>query len=154
MLAPSTSLEDPGHRGRAAGEEEVVGIGPPGGAQANGGALADLDPADPRGVGPGVDLASTPGSHHGSALGLGCIRRLAADGPQRADGAVQALPDLGRHVVAAVDDRRGARVGAPGLGLLVVGEGQHAQGEDLVDLGGVAEVARRSRGRPPGGRRG
>ena len=54
---------------------------------------------------------------------------------------MEAGPDLGREVVAAVDDGRGAGVGPPGLGLLVVRQGEHPQGEDLVDLGRVAEVA-------------
>ena len=34
-----------------------------------------------------------------------------------------------------------AGVGAPGLAFLLIGERQHTQGEDLVDLGGVVEVA-------------
>ena len=51
--------------------------------------------------------ASTPGSHHGAAPG--CDGSGAgADARQRADGAVQPLPHLGRHVVPAVDDGRGA----------------------------------------------
>ena len=44
--------------------------------------------------------------------------------------------------VAAVDDRRGPRVGGPRLGLLRVGHRHHPQGEDLVDLGGVEQRAR------------
>ena len=152
--APSTSLEHAGDRGRTAGEEEVVGVGPPRGVQANRRALPDLDPADPRGVGPGVDAGVDrwlpPRQRRlGGSASSGLGRRT-----DRADRAVQALPDLGRHVVAPVDDRGGAAVGAARLGLLLVGERQHAQGEDLVDLGRVAEVARRSRARPPGGRRG
>ncbi len=54
---------------------------------------------------------------------------------------MQPLPDLGCEPVDAVDDRGGSGVGAAGLGLLLVGEGEHAQGQDLVDLGGVEEIA-------------
>ena len=39
---------------------------------------------------------------------------------------------------------------AAGLGLLLVGQGEHAQREDLVDLGRVVEVARRSPGATSG----
>ncbi len=84
----------------------------------------------------GSTSASTPGSHQGSGTGSS----TAPDGLERSDRAVQAGPDLGWHVVAAVDDGGRSRVGAPGLGLLLVGEGEHAQGQDLVDLGGIAEV--------------
>ena len=76
-----------------------------------------------------------------SASGSG-VRPLATGvGCSDADRAVQPRPHLGRHVVAAVDDRRRPRIGAARLGLLVVGEGQHPQREDLVDLGRVVEVA-------------
>ena len=68
--------------------------------------------------------------------------RRRSRGASDADRAVQSLPHLGRHVVEAVDDRGGARIGAAGLGLLVVGQRQHAQREDLVDLGRVEQVAR------------
>ena len=61
--------------------------------------------------------------------------------PIAAHLAVQAGEDLGREALDPVDDGRGPRVGAAGQALLVVGEGQDAQGEDLVDLGGVAHVA-------------
>jgi len=37
-------------------------------------------------------------------------------------------------------------IGSARLGLLVVGEGEDAQGQDLVDLGRVAEVAGAFRG--------
>ena len=50
-------------------------------------------------------------------------------------------PQLGRHVVAAVDDGGGPRIGAACLRLLVVGQGQHAEREDLVDLGRVVQIA-------------
>ncbi len=50
------------------------------------------------------------------------------------------VPRLGGQAVASVDDRGGPGVGAPGLALLIVGQGQHPEGQDLVDLGGVIEV--------------
>ncbi|HEV2871467.1 MAG TPA: hypothetical protein VG409_08590, partial [Actinomycetota bacterium] len=59
-----------------------------------------------------------------------------------ADGAVEALQQLGGHAVDPVDDRRRPLVGRPGLALLGLGEGHGAQGQDLVDLGGVEQVAR------------
>ena len=55
---------------------------------------------------------------------------------------MEALQELGRHVVDPVDDRRRPLVGRPGLALLGLGEGHGAQGQDLVDLGGVEQVAR------------
>ena len=73
---------------------------------------------------------------------------------QRADRAVQPLQISGGMRVDRVDDRRGPRVGRPGLGLLLVGEHQRAQGEDLVDLGAVEQVRSCSPGRAAGGRRG
>ena len=45
------------------------------------------------------------------------------------------------HRVAAGQDRRRPRVGAAGLGLLLLGHRHDPQGEDLVDLGGVEQVA-------------
>ena len=59
---------------------------------------------------------------------------------------MQSRPDLRREVVEAVDDLGRPGVGAPGLRLLLVGEGEHTQAEDLVDLGGVEEVADALRG--------
>ena len=60
----------------------------------------------------------------------------------RADRPVQALPDLRGHRVHGVDDRGRARVRRPRLRLLLVGEHQRAQAEDLVDLGAVEQVRR------------
>ena len=54
-----------------------------------------------------------------------------------AKDAVQPLQLGRRHLLAAVDDRRRARIRGPGLRLLLVGQRQHAQGQDLVDLGRV-----------------
>jgi hypothetical protein len=45
------------------------------------------------------------------------------------------------HRVALRQDGGGPRVGPAGVCLLVVGHGHHPQGEDLVDLGGVEQVA-------------
>ena len=59
---------------------------------------------------------------------------------------MQAGPRLRRHVVAAGHDLRCPWVGAACLGLLVVGQRQHPEGEDLVDLGGVAQVTGALRG--------
>ena len=58
-----------------------------------------------------------------------------------AHGAVQPLHDLGRHGVGAADDLARPCVGAAGLALLLVGERHDPQGENLVDLGRVAEIA-------------
>ena len=102
----------------------------------------------------GSTAASTAGSHHGSG------GSSAAGSPRSGgDRARRIVPcrrahTLRRHVVAAIDDRGGARVGAARLGLLLVGQREHAQREDLVDLGRVVEVAVALRARPPGGRRG
>jgi hypothetical protein len=63
-----------------------------------------------------------------------------------AHDAVQPLQLRGRELLAPVDDRRRAGVGGAGLCLLVVGQGQHAQREDLVDLGGVEHRDRALRG--------
>ena len=65
-----------------------------------------------------------------------------ADCPDGAHLAVQAGEHLRREPLDPVDDRGGPRVGAAGQPLLVVGEREDPQGEDLVDLGGVAHVAR------------
>ena len=53
---------------------------------------------------------------------------------------MQAVEQLRGHGVDPVDDGCGTVVGAPRLPLLLVGEGEDAQGEDLVDLGGVEHV--------------
>ena len=81
----------------------------------------------------------TPASSGAPRMRRGRRRRAGAQG---ADRAVQALPDLGRHRVHGVDDRGRARVRRPGLRLLLVGEHQRAQAEDLVDLGAVEQVRR------------
>ena len=92
------------------GEEQVVGVGAARRvAAARAVPAADVDAADHDGVGPRVDrgvdgrLPPRHGTRRRRRVGAG-RRRL-----QRADRAVEARPHLGRHVVAAVDDGRGAR---------------------------------------------
>ena len=99
---------------------------------------ADLDRAL---AGHGRDRSSrprvSPSAGGARALGLGLVERA-----QRPHRAVQAVEQLRRQVVAAIDDLRRARVGGARLALLGVGERHRAQREDLVDLGGVEEIAR------------
>ena len=145
-------VEDTGDDRDQAREEHVVRVGAARRAEAHARAGADLDSADDHGVGP-TDRTSTSTAGPTTARRrrrAGSVDRGSIDRTR----AVQALPHFGRHVVDAVDDRRRVRVGAARFGLLVVGQGQHAEGEDLVDLGGVEQIARRSRARPRGGRRG
>ena len=73
VLGAVDVAEHAGDGGRAAGEEEVVGVRPTGGAETDGGALADLDPADPRGVGPGVDAGVDAGIPPRERLGGGVL---------------------------------------------------------------------------------
>src|SRR5207245_9400715 len=67
------------------------------------------------------------------------------DGTQLADGAVQPRHLLRREPLGALDEATRAGV-ALGLALLLLGEREDAQREDLVDLRGVEEVARTLRG--------
>ena len=46
-----------------------------------------------------------------------------------------------RHVLSALEDAAGAIVGLAHLALFVVGEREDAQRKNLVDLGGVEEIA-------------
>jgi hypothetical protein len=55
---------------------------------------------------------------------------------------MQPIEQLGRQVIAAVDDLGGARIGGARLALLGLGQRHRAQREDLVDLGRVEQVAR------------
>ena len=140
----------PGRRGTGRGRRRAgVGRSTHLRAPADGPTPADRRPCRPN----GSTAPSTARIPPRCGAGLRRVRRRCR-GRQRADGAVQPLPDLGRHVVAAVDDGRRPGVGAARLGLLVVGEREDPQGEDLVDLGGVEQVARALRRRPPGGRTG
>ena len=80
---------------------------------------------------------SRPGSHHGTRL-AGAQART-----ERRHRAVQRAPTSRARMASQRSMMaRGARVGGAGLALLVVGQRQHAQREDLVDLGGVEHVAR------------
>ncbi len=56
-----------------------------------------------------------------------------------AHGAVEAVPQIGRHRVHLAQQRRRAGVRAPHLPLLVLRERHRAQAEQLVDLQGVVE---------------
>lgn len=145
----------------AALQEQVLGVGPPepwsqedAAAHAHGpsvhqdavpgrvgGVVARRVP--PRGVGPeytaGVDQVHAVRDR---VLRGGRGRVGSGDLPQGPYRAVQPLQDLGRHRLGQVDDGCRPRIGAACLALLLVGQGRRAQGEDLVDLGGVVERAR------------
>ena len=149
LLGAVDVVEDAGHRRRHAVEEQVVGIGATGGTQDDLRPLGHDGGAHPCAVRPRIDLgvhARVPPRSRvvgrGRGLGVGVGRRVGRDvGVDVAHGAVEALPGLGRHVVAAVDDGGRPHVGAPRLGLLALGQGEHPQGQDLVDLGRVVEIA-------------
>ena len=59
---------------------------------------------------------------------------------------MQREQSLGTERVDPVDDPGGTRVGGACLLLLLVGQGERAEAEDLVNLGAVVEVARALRG--------
>ena len=105
----------------------------------------DANPVDDDRVAPGDNESSAPGSHHRGARsgGAGGSPVLDAVGhrAQRAHRAVQPGEHLLGQGVDPVHDRLGPRVGGPRLALLLVGEGQRAQREDLVDLARVVQVA-------------
>lgn len=142
------------HQGRAALEEEVLGIGAPqAGPQEHAAADAhrhavDEDPVA-RGI-RGVGVRRIPpgglGSEHGLLVEefqelprvLRLVRSVrAGDLAQGAYGSVQPFQHLGGHRLRQVDHRGGPRVRAARFAFLLVGQGRGAQGEDLVDLGGV-----------------
>ena len=50
---------------------------------------------------------------------------------------------IARQRLGAIQERASARVGSSHLRLLLIGEREDAQAQDLVDLGGVEQVARR-----------
>ena len=54
---------------------------------------------------------------------------------------MQGIQVIGAHGVTSVDDGGRSGIGAARLPLLLVGQGQDPQGQDLVDLGGVEHVA-------------
>ena len=111
--SPSTSLEHAGDGGRAAGEEEVVGVGPPGGAETDA-----RCPCRPRPRRPtwcrsrGRRSASTPGSHHGQRLGRGVALVGSADGSPRV--AATARHRAGAPRPRAACRRSGRRSPPPG----------------------------------------
>ena len=45
------------------------------------------------------------------------------------------------HIFSAIENGAGAVVGLAHFAFLIIGEGEDAQGEDFVDLGGVEEIA-------------
>src|SRR4029077_13540845 len=81
----------------------------------------------------------SPMPSHGS-------RSLISVPPQLANGAVELHHLVLRHVLGALEHGPGAGVGGAHLLLLRVGEGEDAEGEQLVDLARVEEVARALRG--------
>ena len=99
--------------------------------------LPDLDSSDRDASRSGSTEASAPGSHHGH-LGVrlrstGLIDRIAPCRRSHTSGGMSSQ----RSMMAA------ARGSVPRAShFLLVGQGQHPQGQDLVDLGGVVEVAR------------
>ena len=138
-------------RGGQAGEEQVLGV-----------AAAAADAAAPgcpwRPAMPPTRTASVSGSTEASAPGVP-PRRVGVANTGSAAASVGSQPPAagcGSRRAGAprsraawrhrVDDGRGARVGRPRLRLLLVGEHQRAQAEDLVDLGAVEEVRRALRG--------
>ena len=54
---------------------------------------------------------------------------------------MQAVEHLGGIVIDPVDERGGAWIGGARLALLLVRQRHRAQGQNLVDLGGVEEIA-------------
>ena len=103
------------------------------------------DPAAARDGTPSTTTASSSGDiersaagpHHGA--GSGCAS-WSADRAQGAHRAVQAREHLLGKGVDPVHDRLRPRVGGPRLALLLIGEGQRAEREDLVDLARVEQV--------------
>src|SRR5579863_5377081 len=63
------------------------------------------------------------------------------DGTKSADGAMEFHELLGGHSVSSVENLAGAVIGLANFALLFVGESHDSQGENLVDLGSVKEVA-------------
>ena len=129
-------------RGLPAGQEHVLGVRAAGRAQPDRAPPADPGAGDQHGVGlrrhRGRGLGGPPvvaGQRPGRRRGV----RLAQD-------AVQPLQLRGRHLLAAVDDRRRPRSVARASRLLLVGQRQDPQGQDLVDLGGVEQRAGALRG--------
>ena len=91
-------------------------------------------------------------SRSGTRARRACARRvavhlvIAARRAQVPDRAVEPIESSGGIDVRGVDDRAGAQVGRPRGGLLLVRQGHDPQGQDLVDLGPVEQVALALRG--------
>ena len=111
------------------------------GPQPHLGALADVDAADAERVGPRVDRGvhrRVPPRDRGPRRSGGGRR-----GPDRPDGPVQPLEDLRAACRRHRSTMAAARASVPrASSLLLVGQREHPEGQDLVDLGGVAQVAR------------
>ena len=73
--------------------------------------LADVDTGDARAVAPRVDFAVDAGIPPWQRFGL-VVVGFRGGGAERAYGAVKSGPELGRHVIDAIDDRSGAGIGA------------------------------------------
>ena len=134
-------VEHAGDRRHQAVEEHVVRVGAARRVEPHARAGAHLDPGDDHGVGPrvdrGVDRGLPPRQRRLVAGRLGRAPRRT----ELAHRAVQARPHVGLHVVDAVDDRGGTRIGRARFRLLLVGQREHPEREDLVDLGRVVERA-------------
>ena len=147
---PSTSCEHTGDRGVRSGEEEVVGVSPPSGPQANRRALPDLAPRRPTwcpstGRHAGVDRwlpPRQPAPAWGGSASSGPARRTDRSDSRRA-GAPR--PPAACRRTGRRSPRRARSVPRASAFSSSVRR-QRAQGEDLVDLGRVAEVARALRG--------
>ena len=143
-------VEHAGHGGGPTGEEEVLGVGPPGRAQADPAALDQVDgprsarcrstgrsgrrpPAPTRAPAPSGSAARR---RRRAGIGLPGADRAAASGWRRAAGSsTSGGISSQRSMIAA------ARASVPrASALLLVGQGQDPQGQDLVDLGGVEEI--------------
>ena len=128
----------------AALEEHVVGIGARASRrQPDPAAPRDADAVDDDGVGAGghgTVRARVPprGRRPGQRRRLG--RSAVGDPVQGTHRAVQAGEHLLRQYVDPIHDLFGSRVGGPRLALLLLGERQRAQREDLVDLRRVEQV--------------
>ena len=91
--------------------------------------------------------ASAPGSHHGvpGVTRVGTVVRRRGRPPGRTVPCSRS--NIAGPMASSASRMSGRpRVGGPRLALLVVGEGERAQAEDLVVLGAVEEVGRALRG--------
>ncbi len=146
VLVAVDVVEHGGDGGGVPGEEQVVGVGTTyAGAEHHAGAASYVDVADAQRVVLRVDRgvrARVPPRHVERCRRLGRRRQSRRRHlVEVANGAVEPVPQLGRHVVDLVQQRRGTRVGAPHLALLLLRERHRAEAEQLVDLEGVHERA-------------